>query len=78
MTPPPTSEVGKPTVGTFADPRQLGIDEFSDYSLIIDARTPREYEEDHIPGAINLPVVDNVEFAEVGTKYVIDPHRMVA
>ena len=58
----------------FADPRQLGIDEFSDYALIIDARTPREYEEDHIPGAINLPVVNDAEFAEVGTKYVSDPH----
>ena len=56
------------------DPRQLGIDEFSSYALIIDARTPHEYEEDHLPGAINLPVVDDTEFAEVGTAYVKDPH----
>ena len=33
------------------------------YSLsvdnIIDVRTPAEYAEDHIPGAINLPVLSN-------------------
>jgi len=46
---------------------------FDSYDLIIDARSPREYEEDHIPGAINLPVVDNAEFAEVGTLHRTDP-----
>ena len=46
---------------------------FDSYDLIIDARSPREYEEDHIPGAINLPVVDNAEFAEVGTLHRSDP-----
>ena len=46
---------------------------FESYDLIIDARSPREYEEDHIPGAINLPVVDNAEFAEVGTLHRTDP-----
>ena len=47
---------------------------FSDYALVIDARSPREYEEDHIPGAVNLPVVDNDEYAEVGTLYKSDQH----
>ncbi|WP_420473429.1 tRNA 2-selenouridine(34) synthase MnmH [Noviherbaspirillum sp. ST9] len=46
---------------------------FDSYDLIIDARSPREYEEDHIPGAINLPVVDNAEFAEVGILHRTDP-----
>lgn len=55
-------------------PKQLGIDDFPSYSLIIDARTPHEYDEDHIPGAINLPVVDDSEFAEVGTIHGSDPH----
>lgn len=45
----------------------LEILPFDRYSLIIDARTPKEYFEDHIPGSINLPVVDQDEFAEVGT-----------
>ncbi len=34
---------------------------------IIDARSPAEYAEDHIPGAINLPVLDNEERVRVGT-----------
>jgi len=49
------------------------MQDFNSYDLIIDARCPREYEEDHIPGAINLPVVDNAEFAEVGTLHRTDP-----
>ncbi|HYD95541.1 MAG TPA: tRNA 2-selenouridine(34) synthase MnmH [Noviherbaspirillum sp.] len=49
------------------------MQDFHTYDLIIDARSPREYEEDHIPGAINLPVVDNAEFAEVGTLHRSDP-----
>ena len=47
--------------------------DFQSYDLIIDARSPREYEEDHIPGAINMPVVDNLQFAEVGTLHRTDP-----
>lgn len=44
------------------------------YALIIDARSPHEYLDDHVPGAVNLPVVDDQEFAEVGTQYRTDPH----
>lgn len=36
---------------------------------IIDARSPAEFAEDHIPGAVNLPVLDNEERARVGTLY---------
>ncbi len=39
------------------------------YSEIIDVRSPHEFSLDHIPGAINLPVLDNAERAEVGTIY---------
>lgn len=39
------------------------------FDAVIDARTPAEYAEDHIPGAINLPVLSNAERAEVGTLY---------
>ncbi|MGN6389832.1 MAG: tRNA 2-selenouridine(34) synthase MnmH [Burkholderiaceae bacterium] len=49
------------------------MNEFQDYDLIIDARSPREFEEDHIPGAVNLPVVDDDEYAEVGTLHRTDP-----
>lgn len=40
-----------------------------DYDTIIDVRSPAEYAEDHLPGAINLPVLDNDERAVVGTIY---------
>jgi tRNA 2-selenouridine synthase len=45
---------------------------FENYDLIIDARCEREFAEDHIPGAINLPVVNNDEYAEVGTLHRTD------
>lgn len=35
------------------------------YDLVIDVRSVREYAEDHIPGAMNLPVVNNEEYVEV-------------
>ena len=54
-------------------PYNIAMHDFTSYDLIIDARCPREFEEDHIPGAINLPVVDNAEFAEVGTLHRTDP-----
>ena len=37
---------------------------------VIDVRSPAEFAEDHVPGAINLPVLDNEERARVGTIYV--------
>ncbi|MBD2770604.1 tRNA 2-selenouridine(34) synthase MnmH [Iningainema tapete] len=39
------------------------------YSEIIDVRSPGEFAEDHIPGAINLPVLDDAERSHVGTTY---------
>ncbi|MFO0514383.1 MAG: rhodanese-like domain-containing protein, partial [Rhodobacterales bacterium] len=41
----------------------LGFDD------IIDVRAPAEWAEDHIPGALNLPVLDDAERARVGTIY---------
>jgi tRNA 2-selenouridine synthase len=40
------------------------------FDMIIDVRSPAEFEEDHVPGAVNLPVLDNEERAKVGTIYV--------
>lgn len=39
------------------------------FSEIIDVRSPSEFAEDHLPGAINLPVLDDEERARVGTIY---------
>lgn len=38
-------------------------------ALLVDARSPDEFAEATIPGAINVPVLDNGERAEVGTLY---------
>lgn len=40
------------------------------FDTVIDVRSPAEHAEDHLPGAINLPVLDNEERARVGTIYV--------
>ena len=37
--------------------------------MIIDVRSPSEFENDHIPGAINMPVLNDDERAEVGKMY---------
>ncbi len=39
------------------------------FAELIDVRSPGEFAEDHIPGAINLPVLDDAERARVGTLY---------
>ncbi|MDP5216931.1 tRNA 2-selenouridine(34) synthase MnmH [Ruegeria sp. 2205SS24-7] len=40
------------------------------FDTVIDVRSPAEFAEDHLPGAISLPVLDNEERARVGTIYV--------
>ena len=40
-----------------------------DIDMIIDVRAPAEFADDHIIGAVNLPVLDDAERAEVGTLY---------
>ncbi|HEX8960220.1 MAG TPA: tRNA 2-selenouridine(34) synthase MnmH [Geobacteraceae bacterium] len=42
---------------------------FLDSHLAVDVRSPLEYQEDHLPGAINVPLLTNEERAEVGTIY---------
>lgn len=38
-------------------------------AVLVDARSPAEFAEATIPGAINVPILDNEERAEVGTLY---------
>ena len=40
------------------------------FDAIIDVRSPSEFALDHIPGAINLPVLDDAQRAAVGTEFV--------
>jgi len=54
MTPPPSAP-------------KVGITALAAHPVRIDVRSPSEYAIDHIPGAVNLPVLDDDERAEVGT-----------
>ncbi|HPT50169.1 MAG TPA: tRNA 2-selenouridine(34) synthase MnmH [Accumulibacter sp.] len=45
------------------------LDELATFDEIIDVRSPGEFAEDHIPGAINCPVLDDAQRVEVGTLY---------
>lgn len=44
-----------------------------DFGTVIDVRSPAEFAEDHLPGAVNWPVLDNDERRLVGTLYKQDP-----
>ncbi len=39
------------------------------FSMIIDVRSDSEYADDHIPGAVSMPVLNDAERAEIGTMY---------
>jgi tRNA 2-selenouridine synthase len=39
------------------------------FDEVIDVRSPAEFAEDHIPGAVNLPVLSDAERERVGTMY---------
>lgn len=47
----------------------LSLEELRAFDAIIDARSPAEYAEDHLPGAVNAPTLDDAERARVGTIY---------
>jgi tRNA 2-selenouridine synthase len=49
--------------------RDATVAQLANYDDIIDVRSPAEYAEDHIPGAISAPVLSNEERAIVGTLY---------
>ena len=47
----------------------LTLQELQAFDAILDARSPSEFAEDHLPGAINTPVLDDAERAHIGTLY---------
>ncbi|MEZ5997649.1 MAG: tRNA 2-selenouridine(34) synthase MnmH [Hyphomonas sp.] len=55
-----------PFLESISDLSSTSLARFDD---IIDVRSPAEFEDDHLPGAISLPVLSNAERAEVGTIY---------
>ncbi|QJR15499.1 tRNA 2-selenouridine(34) synthase MnmH [Usitatibacter palustris] len=53
--------------GSVATP--LTLADLAGYDAILDARSPGEFAEDHLPGAVNCPVLDDEERAIVGTAF---------
>ena len=51
------------------EPVQATVAQLSGFDEVIDVRSEAEFAEDHVPGAINCPVLDNDERARVGTIY---------
>jgi tRNA 2-selenouridine synthase len=45
------------------------VTQAGEFDEIIDVRSPAEFAEDHMPGAVNCPVLSNKERARVGTIY---------
>ena len=43
------------------------------FDTVIDVRSPAEFAIDHLPGAINCPVLDDDERARVGTMHPPPP-----
>ncbi|HEY8880891.1 MAG TPA: tRNA 2-selenouridine(34) synthase MnmH [Roseateles sp.] len=49
------------------------VAELDRFDAIIDVRSPAEFAEDHMPGALNWPVLDNQERHDVGLLYATSP-----
>ncbi len=47
----------------------LSLAELRAFDTVIDARSPAEYAEDHLPGAVSCPILEDDERALVGTIY---------
>jgi len=59
-------------IPTRSSASELSASEFWQASrggLILDVRSPSEFEHGHIPGAVSLPLFDDQQRAEVGTIY---------
>lgn len=51
------------------EPAKVTVAQLSRFDEVIDVRSEAEFAEDHVPGAINCPVLDNDQRARVGTIY---------
>lgn len=58
-----------PAMTAARHPRLASLDELDRFDELVDVRSPAEFADDHLPGAINAPVLDNDERARVGTLY---------
>ena len=47
----------------------VALAQLDDFDEVVDVRSPAEFAIDHVPGAVNCPVLSNEERARVGTMY---------
>ena len=50
-------------------PNVVTVAQLAGFDEVIDVRSPSEFAGDHVPGAINCPVLDDAERAAIGTLY---------
>jgi len=50
-------------------PNVVTVAQLAEFDEVVDVRSPSEFAEDHVPGAINCPVLDDAERAAIGTLY---------
>lgn len=53
----------------FTTTAEEALRHLDDYDTVIDARSENEYAEDHLPGAVNWPTLNNQERHDIGTLY---------
>ena len=53
--------------------RYANVADLASFDEIVDVRTPAEFALDHIPGALNAPVLSNEQRIVIGTMYTTDP-----
>ncbi len=66
---PEREHTTRPAPHPAREPLAVTVAQAPEFDEVIDVRSESEYAEDHIPGAINCPVLDNTERALVGTIY---------
>jgi tRNA 2-selenouridine synthase len=69
--PEPQSSPLKFKPGNFAV-TDVELDQIDSTSIYIDVRAPVEFEQDHIPGAVNVPLLQDHERMVVGTLYRVE------
>ena len=45
------------------------VEEMNEEYIIVDTRTPKEYKDHHIPGAVSIPLFENLQHHEIGYLY---------
>jgi len=61
------------SLGSLVHPHQMEIQEFASYALVIDARSAGAYQEDHVPGAVSVPIAATPPFSAQDSSLTGEP-----